>query len=147
MTLVKRQNGNLSPFNSFFDDFFTRDLLDWNNSSVTGTTVPKVNILETNDAFRVEMAAPGMKKDNFRIELDNDMLSISSELKHEEPLPDDHHYSRREFSYQSFRRTFHLPDTVENEKIKAHYENGLLSLVIPKRDEAKRKPSRLIKVS
>ncbi len=147
MTHVKKQNRTFFPINSFFDDFFTRDVFDWNNSSVTGTTIPKVNILETHDAFRVEMAAPGMKKDNFRIELDNDMLSISSELKHEEALPDDHHYSRREFSYQSFRRTFHLPDTVENEKIKAHYENGLLSLVIPKRDEAKRKPSRLIKIS
>ena len=147
MTLVKRQNGNISPFNSFFDDFFTRDLFDWNNSSVTGTTVPKVNILETNEEFRVEMAAPGMKKDDFRIELDNNMLSISSEVQHETNLPDDQHYSRREFSYQSFRRTFHLPDTVENEKIKARYENGLLSLTIPKREEAKRKPSRLIKIS
>lgn len=147
MTLVKRQNGNLSPFNSFFDDFFTRDLFDWNNSSVTGTTVPKVNILETNEEFRVEMAAPGMKKDNFRIELDNNMLSISSEVKHEENLQDDHHYSRREFSYQSFRRTFYLPDTVENEKIRARYENGLLCLTIPKREEAKRKPSRVIQIS
>jgi HSP20 family protein len=147
MTLVKRQNGNLSPFNSFFDDFFTRDLFDWSNASTTGTTVPKVNILETNEEFRVEMAAPGMKKEDFRIELDNNMLRISSEVKHEETLPDDHHYSRREFSYQSFRRTFHLPDTVENEKIRARYENGLLSLTIPKREEAKRKPSRLINIS
>ena len=147
MTLVKRQNGNLSPFNSFFDDFFTRDLFDRDNSSVTGTTVPKVNTLETHEEFRVEMAAPGMKKDNFRIELDNNMLSISSEVQHEEKLPEDHHYSRREFSYQSFRRTFHLPDTVENDKIKARYEHGLLSLTIPKREEAKRKPSRLIKIS
>lgn len=147
MTLVKRQNGNLSPFNSFFDDFFTRDFLDRDNASATGTTVPKVNILENNDEFRIEMAAPGMRKDDFRIELDNDMLSISSELKREENLPEDHHYSRREFSYQSFRRTFHLPDTVEDEKIRAHYENGLLCLTIPKREEAKSKHSRVIQIS
>lgn len=150
MTLVKRQNGNhsaLSSLNSFFDDFFTRDLLDWNNASATGTTVPRVNILETNDDFRVEMAAPGMRKKDFRIELDNNLLVISSEHKEEEQLPEGHRYSRHEFSYQSFRRTFHLPDTVNNDKIKANYENGILRLTIPKKEEAKRKLSRIIEIS
>ncbi|MFP4090649.1 MAG: Hsp20/alpha crystallin family protein [Cyclobacteriaceae bacterium] len=147
MTLVKRQNGNYPSFGSFFDDFLTRDFFDWSGQSVTGTSIPKVNIVETPDAFKVEMAAPGMKKDDFRIELDNNMLTISSEVKHEEEIPDNHQYTRREFSYQSFRRTFHLPDTVENERIKARYEHGLLSLEIPKKEEAKRKPSRIIKIS
>lgn len=147
MTLVKKQNGNLPSLNSFFDDFFTRDLFDWGNTSLTNTTIPKVNILETPEEFRVEMAAPGMKKEDFRVELDNNLLTISSELKHEEEMPENHRYSRREFSYQSFRRSFHLPDTVENEKIKARYEHGMLSLVIPKKEEAKRKPSRVINIS
>jgi HSP20 family protein len=147
MTLVKRQNGSFPTLNTFFDDFFNRDLFDWNSQSVTNTTIPKVNILETADEFRVEMAAPGMSKDNFRVELDNDMLTISSEVKHEENLPDDQHYTRREYSYQSFRRSFHLPDSIDNEHIKARYEQGVLRLVIPKKEEAKRKPSRIIKIS
>jgi len=150
MTLVKRQNGNpstLNSFNSFFNDFVTRDLFDWNDTSVTNTTIPRVNILETDDHFRVEMAAPGMRKKDFRIELNNNVLLISSEYKHEEDLPESHRYSRREFSFQSFRRTFHLPDTVDNDNIKAHYENGILRLNIPKKDEAKRKPSRVIEIS
>lgn len=147
MTLVKKQNGNLPSLNSFFDDFFTRDLFDWGNTSFTNTTIPKVNILETPEEFRVEMAAPGMKKEDFRVALDNNLLTISSELKHEEELSENHRYSRREFSYQSFRRSFHLPDTVENEKIKARCEHGMLKLIIPKKKEAKRKPSRVINIS
>jgi HSP20 family protein len=150
MTLVKRQNGNHSvpsSLHSFFDDFFTRDLFDWNHASATSTTVPRVNILESDDDFRVEMAAPGMRKKDFRIELDNHILTISSDYKHEETLPEGHHYRRREFSHQSFQRTFHLPDTVDNDKIKAHYENGILRLTIPKKDEARRRPSRVIQVS
>jgi HSP20 family protein len=150
MTLVERKNGNrstLNSFNSLFNDFFTRDPFDWNDTSVTNTTIPRVNILETDDNFRVEMAAPGMRKKDFRIELNNNVLLISSEYKHEEDLPEGHRYSRREFSYQSFRRTFHLPDTVDNDNIKAHYENGILRLNIPKKDEAKRKPSRVIEIS
>ncbi|MBW7839944.1 MAG: Hsp20/alpha crystallin family protein [Chitinophagaceae bacterium] len=92
------------------------------------------------------MAAPGKKKEDFKIELDGTALSISSEQRNESEEKDDN-YSRREFSYQSFYRTFHLPkDVVDSEKINAKYEDGILKLEIPKREEAKEKPSRLIEV-
>lgn len=152
MTLVKRNDGHhldryVPSLSQFFDDFLTRDLFDWPSSSSTGTTIPKVNIQETDNEFRVEMAAPGMKKEDFKIELDNNLLSISSELSKEDEEHGDGKYSRREFSYQSFQRSFRLPETVEADKIKAKYEDGVLRLMIPKREEAKRKPARTIKIS
>ncbi|GAB4235671.1 MAG: Hsp20/alpha crystallin family protein [Ekhidna sp.] len=144
-TLVKR-NG-FFPSTSFFDDFLTRDLFDWSNwTDSSNSTVPRVNIVESNDDFRVEMAAPGMKKDDFHVELDNDMLTIYSEVQNEQ-TNEDKNYTRREFSYQSFRRSFHLPNTVEADKIEATYKDGLLSLVIPKKEEAKKKPARTIAIS
>ncbi len=142
-TLMKR-NG-LFP-SSFFEDF-TRDLLDWSSLSNRGGTVPSVNIVETNDDFKVEMAAPGMKKDDFHVELDNDTLTIHSEVYNEGENKDDERYLRKEFSYQAFQRSFYLPNTVEADKIKAQYKDGLLSLVIPKKAEAKKKPVKTISIS
>jgi len=146
MTLVKKENG-YAPLSQFFDDFLTRDLFDWPSFSNTNTTIPKVNIQETDNDFWVEMAAPGMKKEDFKIELDNDLLTISSEVKHEHNEEEKGRYTRREFSYQSFQRSFRLPETVEEDKIKAKYEEGVLKLMIPKREEARRKPARTIKIS
>jgi HSP20 family protein len=144
MSTLVRSNG-LIPSNSFFDDFLTKDLFNWSGMSSEGSTVPKVNIMETNDEFRVAMAAPGMKKEDFQVELDNDMLTITSELTTKEK--EEAKYSRREFSYQSFKRSFYLPNTVEADKIEASYSHGLLSLVIPKKEEAKRKPIKTISIS
>lgn len=148
-----KRNGGYTPeryvpsVTQFFDDFFTRDLFDWPSSSNTGTTIPKVNIQETDNDFKVEMAAPGMKKEDFKVELDSNMLTISSEFSKEDEYQDHGKYSRKEFSYQSFQRSFRLPETVEPDKIKAKYENGILHLLIPKREEAKRKPARTISIS
>jgi HSP20 family protein len=150
MTLARR-NGNL--FNSLpglFDDFFTKDLMDWSNSnfSVTGTTVPAVNVKETADSFEVEMAAPGMKKEDFKVELNNNVLTISSEQKQEHEEKGNERFTRKEFSYQSFQRSFQLSrEAVDADNIQAKYENGVLHLVIPKREEVKQKPSRLINIS
>lgn len=149
MTLIKARNG-FPTVPSLFNDFLTRDLWNWNleNSSLTGTTVPSVNIKETDNNFEVEMAAPGMKKDDFSIELDGNMLTISSEKENKVEEKEGDKYTRREFSYQSFTRSFQLPkDVVDAEKIEAKYENGVLNLVIPKKEEAKQKPPRLIKIS
>mgnify|MGYP001565941927 CR=1 FL=1 len=152
MTLAKRNSGS-SLFPSFprlFDDFFTRDLSDWsfNNFSPSNTTLPSVNIKETADDFHVEVAAPGMKKDDFKIELDNEVLKISSEKQTEDESKNGENYTRREFSYQSFMRTFHLPRTVVDEsKIKASYSDGVLRIQIPKREEAKKMPPRQIAVA
>ena len=148
MTLVKR-NGRSNILPSIWDNFFDRDLFNWeSNYSNTGNSMPAVNIKETPVNFLVEMAAPGMEKKDFKIELDGSALTISSEKQNEFQDKEGENYSRKEFSYQSFYRTFHLPkDVVDSEKIKARYENGLLCLSIPKREEAKQKPSRLIDIS
>jgi len=148
MSLVKREN--YSPtWSSFFNDFLNRDWYDWNNQnySLTNTTIPSVNIKETEDEFEVEMAAPGMAKDDFRIELNNSVLSISSEKQSENETKEGKNVTRREFSYQSFSRSFTLPAIVETDRITAKYENGILQVNIPKKEEAKPKPLKQIKVS
>ena len=140
----------LSSFPSLFnDDFLTRDLFNWglSNNSNTGTTIPAVNIKETPEAFEVEMAAPGMTKNDFRIELDSNILTITSERKMENEEKEGDKYFRKEFSYQSFQRTFTLAkEVVDDDKIEARYENGVLYLVIPKKEEAKQKPARVIPI-
>ena len=148
---ITKKNGNL--FNTFpvlFNDFFTRDMYDWNQSnfSNSGTTVPAVNIKETKETFEVQLAAPGMKKDDFKIHLDGNLLTISSETGSQFEEQEESNYSRKEFSYQSFQRSFTLPkDVVDSDKINAKYEGGVLNLIIPKREEAKQKPPRLIQIS
>ncbi|MBS1916559.1 MAG: Hsp20/alpha crystallin family protein [Bacteroidetes bacterium] len=150
MTLVKR-NGNINNlFPTFFDDFFNRDLFNWGNLnfSETNTTVPAVNIKETGDAYEVEVAAPGMSKKDFRVELNGNTLSISSEKSANNEEKNEHTYFRREFSYQSFQRTFELQkEVVDVDKIQAKYENGLLHLLIPKKEEVKQKGPKLIQIS
>ena len=150
MNIMKR-NGNVSTgLPSLFDDFFNRDLFDWrqSNFSNSGTTIPAVNIKETKEDFVVEMAAPGLKKEDFKIELENNLLTISSERTSEQDRNEDNRYSKREYSYESFQRSFTLPkEVVDSDKIQARYENGLLHLVIPKKEEAKQKPPRMIQIS
>jgi len=154
MTLVRRnRNGNadwLPTWPNWFDDIMTRDLFDWSNSnfSNTGTTLPAVNIKETDDRFLVEVAAPGMQKDDFKVELDNNLLTISSERKDEHVEKDGEKYSKREFSYQSFQRSFSLPQgMVKEDKIEAKYKDGVLHLTIPKTEEAKKKAPRTIQIA
>ncbi|PTX08978.1 Hsp20/alpha crystallin family protein [Sphingobacterium faecium] len=148
MKLAKRNLNNFSIFSPMFNDF-NRELLNWGNSnySSTSTTVPSVNIKEDGNTFEVEVAAPGMSKDDFKITLDGNLLTISSakEEKNEEKRDN---YTRREFSYQSFQRSFELHrDVVDQDNIEARYENGLLRLTIPKKEEAKQKEPRLIEIS
>ena len=145
MSLVRFSN----QFPSLFEHFFENDLYDWSNRhfSNTETTLPSVNIKESTDEFEVELAAPGLEKKDFNIELNNDMLTISSEKKIENEIKEGQQFARREFSYQSFSRSFTLPNTVDNEKIRARYENGILRVSIPKKDEAKPKPVKQIDIS
>lgn len=150
MTLVKRNGNLLSPLPMLFDSLFNQDLFNWenNNFSDTNTTIPAVNIKETTESYEVEVAAPGMTKKDFKIELDGNALTISSERTNQKEQKENEHYSRKEFSYQSFQRTFHLQkEVVDIDRIQAKYENGLLHLVIPKKEEAKQKPPRLIQIS
>ena len=150
MTPAKRNGNFINSLPGLFDDFFAKDLFDWNTSnfSMAGTTVPAVNVRETAETFEVEMAAPGMKKEDFKVELNNNVLTISSELKHEEENKQDEKWTRKEFSYQTFQRSFQLSrEAVDADNIQAKYENGVLHLTIPKREEVKQKPSRLINIS
>ena len=152
MKLMKRNGDYTSSLPGFlgFNDLFTRDFFNWglSNSALAGTTLPAVNIKETAENFEVEMAAPGMTKKDFKIELDGTQLSISSEKNEEHEEKEGENYSRKEFSYQSFQRTFNLPkEVVDIDKIQAKYIDGVLKLVIPKREEAKQKPPRLINIS
>jgi HSP20 family protein len=137
------------PISKIFDDFFNTEVAEWakQNFSATGTTIPAVNIKETEKSFEVEVAAPGMSKKDFKIELDNNMLIISSEKKEEKTDEDkDGKYTRREFSYQSFQRSFTLPmDIIDEKKIEAKYKDGILTIVIPKKEETT-KPTRVIDV-
>lgn len=140
-------NQNFPTLSNWLDDLFNRDLPTVFTSNFnTGITLPKVNIKETADAFMVEMAVPGLKKSDFHIEIDNEVLSISTETQEENEHKEDK-YTRREFGYASFKRTFTLPESVNDEKINASYNQGILSIVLPKKDEAKQKPARSIKIS
>ncbi len=144
MSLVRFSN----QLPSMFDRFFEGDLFDWSNRnfSLTNTTLPSVNIKENTEAFTVEVAAPGFNKSDFKLELNHDLLTISSEKKVENETKEGEQFTKREFSYQSFSRSFTLPQTADGEKIEASYEHGILTVCIPKREEAKPKPTRTIEI-
>lgn len=145
MTLVKRNNSLFPSFSSIFDDFFTNDLALKNTSLAT---VPAVNIREDEDGFSVELAAPGKQKSDFQINLEHNVLTISSENKEEKEEKDEKgRYTRREFSYSSFQRSFVLPNSVDGDKISATYNDGVLKIQIPKKEEVKKKPSRTIEIA
>jgi len=107
---------------------------------------PAVNIRENEDGFVLEMAAPGMQKSDFKINLDNNVLTLSSE-KQEEKEENTEKFSRREFNYGIFCRSFSLPKTINLDKIKADYKDGILSVSLPKREEAKVAVNRQIEVA
>lgn len=133
---------------SLFDRFFDNDLFDWSNKnySTTNTTLPSVNIRESKSNFEVEVAAPGFEKGDFKIELNHDLLTISSEKKVENETKDDQRFTCREFSYQSFSRSFTLPNIADSEKIEAKYDKGILTVTIPKKEEVVAKLNRVIEI-
>lgn len=133
-----------NSFDSLFDNFFRDDFpVSFRNGPNRST--PAVNIAETEDNYRIEVAAPGLDKGNFEVKVDNDLLTISAkkEMKEEET---NEKYTRREFSLTGFNRNFHLPETVDASAISANYENGILHVVLAKKEEAKPQPAQLIKV-
>lgn len=147
-----RRNPSLFPdFPSVFDNFLGRDLFDAENGlfNTPGTTVPAVNVKETEDAFQIEVAAPGFDKKDFHVEVNNNLMTISSakEVKNEEK-DENGRYTRKEFGYTSFKRSFTLPENAVNtDKIKARYENGILMVDLPKREEVKPKPVKQIAIA
>ena len=141
-------NQNFPTLSNWLDDIFNRDLVPsvFTSNFNTGITLPKVNIKETANDFAVEMAVPGLKKSDFQIDIDNQVLSISTETKEDNEHKEEN-YTRREFGYSSFKRTFTLPESVNADKINAIYNEGILSILLPKKEEAKQKPARSIKIS
>lgn len=125
----------------FFEDFFKpwNELFQPADFMSRPLSVPAVNVTETKDDYKVTLAAPGLKKEDFKVDLEGNILTISSE-KEETKDEKDEKYSRKEYNYASFCRSFTLPDVVHRDKIDAKYENGVLNLVLPKKEEAK-KPS------
>jgi HSP20 family protein len=149
MSLIRFNNYETLPaFSNLLEDMFGRDMFDMSNRAYSASSLPAVNIKEEEKEYEVEVAVPGMKKDDFNITLENNMLTISSEKEHKEEEKDKKgNYTRREFSYQAFKRTFAMPDNVNADKIKAEYHDGILSIHLPKKEEAKTKHSRQIKIS
>ena len=150
MTLARLSDNVFPSVPSLFNRFFDGDLMDWSNTNFAGTnsTLPAVNVLDNDDEYRIEVAAPGMKKENFNINYENGRLTISSELKEEKKEGKKDNFTRREYLYQSFQRSFTVPEErVKSEKIQASYMDGILTITLPKRDEMKPKPAREIKIS
>ena len=141
-TIVKNINGYPNLVNSFFN----KDLMDERFAPAYQGTAPAVNIVESAEGYRIEVAAPGLQKSDFKLNLDHNRLTISAE-KENKSEEQNEKYTRREFSYSSFQRTFTLPGAVDSEKINATYVDGILQVALPKREEAKVKPARTIEIA
>ena len=139
MRIVKYNNNNVFPslINEFFNDDFGMNFLNRSHS------VPSVNSVENNDSFEIDLAVPGMKKEDFTIELNDKVLVISSETSN---TMENDKMRLNEFNFSSFQRSFRVPDSVDHEKIKANYKNGILKIKLPKRKESISKPNRVINI-
>ena len=140
MTMIKWHNRN--PLADMVNNFFDNDLADFFGKRVSD---PAANILENPDSFELHIAAPGMKKDDFRINLDNSILTISVEME-DEKNESIKNYTRREFYYGSFSRSFTLPKTIDLDKIRADYDSGILKVMLPKKEESKVDMKKVIKI-
>jgi HSP20 family protein len=145
-TLIKK-NGNSFP--ALVNDLLDTNILDFNGDVFNWPTLknlPSVNVTETPKDFTIEVAAPGLERKDFKVEVENGMLNISSEKK-EEKEEKGKNWLRKEFSYNQFCRSFQVPDNILADKIDAKYENGLLKVVLPKKEITAAKPKKEIKVS
>ena len=143
MTLLRRANNGYPTFTNLFEDIFSN--AESGHIFKNNETLPSVNIAENNDGFKIEFAVPGLTKKEFKIDLDNNVLTVGSEKK-EEKEENNQNFTRREFNYSSFTRSFTLPDSANGENITVEYENGILNIQIPKSEEAKVKPVREIEI-
>lgn len=135
MSLINWRRGDWLPaFNSMVEHFFNDE--DFFNNWKVAATVPAVNVVETDTAYHLELAAPGMKKEDFNVEIKNGMLTISAEMKQETEEKKET-YARREFSYNAFSRSFRLPENALPEKVNATYHDGILSMSLPKKAVSK----------
>ena len=142
MTLLKFSNHSPSCQDRYFDSIYHR--FPQHETEQRRSTRPSVNIKESTNGYILELAVPGYSKDDFKIEINNDLLVISSDRKNKDESGEKANVSRSEFSYTSFSKMFTLPDEADGEKITAQYENGILRLSIPKKEVVKPKASRTI---
>jgi HSP20 family protein len=136
-------------FPSLVNDLLDTNIRDFNGDVFNWPSLkhlPAVNVTETPKEFKIEMAAPGLERKDFKVEMENGMLSISSE-KEEEKKEEGKDWLRKEFSYNGFSRSFQVPDNIMAEKIDAKYENGLLKVILPKKEITLTNPKKEIKVS
>ena len=140
MSLVRR---NSLLFPTLMNDFFKPDW--FGGMEKFESRIPAVNIKESETGFELELAIPGKKKEDFNVEIDDNVMTISMETKSEDHSTEEH-YTRKEFSYQSFKRSFTLPETVNEDKIEASYTDGILKFNLPKRDEVLPKPKKTIEI-
>ena len=141
--MLARINRNYVP--AYWDDFFNDRVFNNFSNNQCNHTSPAVNVIEEEKGFRIEVAVPGLSRDDFNIEVDNDVLTISS-VEKEKKEDKKHNYTRREFSYRSFKRSFQLPETIDQDQIQASHEAGVLSLNLPKKDEVVQKAPKQIEV-
>ena len=140
MNLIKTQK---LPFTDLLNGLFDNDMYGFPTLEHSVNSLPKVNLLEDDNSFQIMLAAPGLNKGDFKIDLNNYVLKISANNDFNE----DKNYLKKEFSYHSFTRTFNVPKTAKIDKVNASYKNGILTIDIPKKDEAKPIPARTIKIS
>ena len=137
MNLLKRQNSDL---NSLFDELiFNRD---WN---IQKLSLPAVNIIEVGDHFDIQLATPGMKKSDFQIEVEDGVLIISSDTDIQSNETENR-FTRKEFGYHSFKRSFNIPDTINVDRISATYKEGILTVSLPKKEEALPQSKKLVSI-
>ena len=144
-TAVRRPITTSDALGGLFDEFFNQSLPlpvknGWSHKS------PAVNVAESNDTYRIEVAAPGLAKEDFEVKVENEMLTISAKKETAEASKEEK-YTRKEFNYYEFARSFYLPETVDAGSIKARYENGVLNVVLSKKPEAKQVPVKLIDIN
>ena len=146
MALARRFNNQQPDLANIFEDFFGGDIFGTPATSGPRTSVPAVNVQEDENEYVIEVAAPGMKKDDFKVEVNNDILTISAEKENKDEEKEEG-YTRREFCYTSFNRSFAIPkNEVDQGKIDAKYEDGILKIKLQKREEVKPKPARTIEI-
>jgi HSP20 family protein len=145
MSLIKWTKDESPVFPSLLENFFGGDFPGFMRPAFMQGQ-PAVNILENKDNFEIEVAVPGMDKNDFKLNVNQNLLSISCEKEQKNEESNDR-YTRREFGYASFERSFSLPESVNAEKIEAKYKDGILKINVPKKEEAKEKPAREIKIS
>jgi HSP20 family protein len=147
MTLMKIDHNLFPRLTNMWEDFLAKEISDVDDFCTNRCSIPAVNVVETPNHFRLHLAAPGMRREDFKVHVDNGVLTIAAENKEEHTIKEkDSKVTRKEFCYLNFKRSFTLPESVDSEKIEAAYENGILTITIPKHEKDKVLPVKQISI-